>query len=100
MRYLTLAAEYTGSALRDDFAGPVMPEDIGVSHALSDRIRDWNVRYRAIIPLDVPDRAQSPAADLIRTLDEEGLSLVGEIGAAHSEFKIRYFSEGLLRYVT
>ncbi len=30
MRHLTLAAEYTQSALRDDYLGPMMPEEIGL----------------------------------------------------------------------
>ncbi|HVE95051.1 MAG TPA: hypothetical protein VNB24_09035 [Acidimicrobiales bacterium] len=99
MRYLTLAADYTQSALRDDLLGTVVPEEVGLSEALGDSIRDWSARYRAIIPLDEGERAQSPAAELIRSLDEEGLSLATQIAAAHPAFKVRYYSEGLLRYV-
>ena len=55
MRYVTLAAHYTQSALRDDSAGTVVPEEVGLSEDLGDRIRDWNVRYRTVMPLTRPN---------------------------------------------
>jgi hypothetical protein len=98
MKYLTLAADYTQSPLRDDFVGPVVPEEIGVPWELGDRIRDWNTRYRTIIPLDEAQRSHGSTAELIEALDDEGLSLVNEIADALSDVKVRYFSEGHLRY--
>lgn len=35
MRYLVLAAEYTQSALRDEYVGHVTPEEIGLSWELA-----------------------------------------------------------------
>ncbi len=99
MRYLTLSADYTQSALRDDFVGTVVPEEVGLTESLGDRIRDWNRRYKAIIPLDEAERGSSPTAELIEALDEEGLLLVRAIEAEVSDAKVRYFSEGRLRYV-
>lgn len=99
MRYLTLAADYTQSALRDDFVGTVVPEEVGLTESLGGRIRDWNGRYKAIIPLDETERESSPTAELIDALDEEGLLLVNAIEAELSDSKVRYFSEGRLRYV-
>jgi hypothetical protein len=99
MRYLTLAADYTQSALRDDFAGTVVPEEAGLTESLGDRIRDWNDRYRAVIPLDEAERGSSPTAELIEALDEEGLQLVRSIEAELYDAKVQYFSEGHLRYV-
>lgn len=99
MRYLTLAADYTQPAVRDDYVGPVVPEEVGLSDELGDRIRDWNARYREIIPLDEKQRAVNPAAELIEALDQEGLALVKDITAALPEWKVRYFSEGHLRYI-
>lgn len=99
MRYLTLAADYMQSALRDDFVGTVVPEEVGLTESLGSRIRDWNGRYKAIIPLDGAERESSPTTELIDALDEEGLLLVNAIEAELSDSKVRYFSEGRLRYV-
>jgi len=99
MRYLTLAADYTRSAVRDDFVGPVVPEEAGLSEDLGDRIRDWNSRYRAIIPLGEDARAAGAARQLIDSLDVEGLALVAEITKELGNAKARYFSEGELRYL-
>lgn len=100
MRYLTLAADYTQSALRDDYLGTVVPEEIGIADSLAEKIRDWNKRYRSIIPLDQSARSETPVAERIGLLDEEGLRLVAEIEEQLGEVKVRYFSEGHLRYVT
>lgn len=99
MRYLTLAAEYTQSALRDDFGGTLVPEEAGLSEDLGERIRDWSNRYKDVMPLDEDQRRASPASELIETLDEEGLRLVGAIRAELPDAKVRYFSEGRGRYV-
>lgn len=99
MRYLTLAADYTQSALRDDFVGTVVPEEVGLTEGLGDRIREWNGKYKAIIPLDEAERGSGPTAELIKELDEEGLLLVDAIEAELSDTKVRYFSEGRLRYI-
>jgi len=99
MRYLTLIADYTQSPLRDDVVGTVIPEEIGLSWELGDRVRDWNGRYRAVIPIDVVDRACGPVSELIDELDDEGLRLAAEIASELDEAKVRYYSEGRLRYV-
>lgn len=100
MRYLTLIADYTQSPLRDDFVGTVIPEEVGLPWELGERIRDWNRRYRAVIPVEVGERACGPVSELIDKLDEEGLRLSAEIAAALDEVKVRYYSEGRLRYVS
>lgn len=99
MRYLVLAAEYTQSALRDENVGHVVPEEVGLSWELGGRIRDWNERYRRVIPLDPEKRTESETAELIATLDAEGLALTAEIADALGDAKVRYYSEGHLRYV-
>ncbi|HEX9696347.1 MAG TPA: hypothetical protein VGB64_08535 [Actinomycetota bacterium] len=99
MRYLTLAADYTQSALRDDHLGAVVPEEVGLAGELGDRIRDWNTRYRGIIPLSPEQRAEAPAVGVIEELDQEGLSLAREIAESQPDLKVRYYSEGHLRYV-
>ncbi|MGH9189653.1 MAG: hypothetical protein ACRD0Q_06430 [Acidimicrobiales bacterium] len=77
----------------------MVPEEVGLTEGLGDRIRDWNDKYRAVIPLDEAERRSSPTLELIEALDEEGLQLVGAIQAELSDAKVRYFSEGHLRYV-
>lgn len=99
MRYLVLAAEYTQSALRDEDVGHVVPEEVGLSWELGDRIRDWNERYRRVIPLGPEKRAEPETAELIATLDKEGLALAAEIADALEDTKVRYYSEGHLRYL-
>ncbi|CAB4363791.1 MAG: hypothetical protein F2772_11390 [Actinobacteria bacterium] len=100
MRYLTLTADYTESPLRDDFTGSLVPEEVGVPWELGDRLRSWNDRYRAVIPLGPDERNQADVLKLISELDTEGLGLVSEVAAAVGDAKIRYFSEGHLRYLS
>ena len=100
MRYLTLAANYTESPLRDDFIGSLVPEEAGLSWELGDRLRDWNDRYRAVIPLGPDERSSGEVAQLISELDAEGLSLGAEVVDALEDAKVRYYSEGHLRYLS
>ncbi len=99
MRYLTLAADYTSSALRDDYIGSVGPEEVGLANDLGDRIRNWNSWYRTAIPLSMKQRAEAPVAALLEELDREGLALTVEIAESRPDLKVRYFSERNLRYV-
>lgn len=99
MRYLVFAAEYTQSALRDEHVGHVVPEEVGLSWELGVRIRDWNERYRRVIPLGPEKRREPETAELIASLDDEGLALAAEIADALEDTKVRYYSEGHLRYV-
>lgn len=100
MRYLTVVADYTQSPLRDDYIGTVVPEEIGLSWELGAQLRDWNDRYRAIIPIDLTDRTSGPASDLINELDDEGLKLADAISSILQDVKVRYYSEGRLRYLS
>ncbi len=100
MHYLTVMADYTGSALRDDFAGPVDPEALGLDASTAAALREWNERYRAVIPLGQRDRAASDIASLVATLDQEGMALADRVAAALADgSKVRYYSEGLLRHL-
>lgn len=97
MRYLVLSADYTQSALRDEYTGTVVPEEVGLPEGLAKRIREWNERYRQIIPLDEEQRHVASAVKLIELLDEEGLSIAAEIRITLPDAKVQYFSEGHLR---
>ena len=93
MRYLTIAAEYTQSCLRDDFEGPIQPESLGLPEDLCSELRAWNEAYRRVIPLNEEERGRSEVASLIRRLDEQGRSMASRVEEA-AEAKVRYFSEG------
>lgn len=100
MRYLTVAADYTQSGLRDDFEGPVEPGALDLPNTLCDELRVWNEQYRKVIPLGEEARHQGATAELIARLDEQGEKLAESVAATFkSEAKVRYYSEGLLRYL-
>jgi hypothetical protein len=100
MHYLTVMADYTGSALRDDFGGPVEPEALGLDASTAAAIREWNQRYRVVIPLGQRERAAPENESIVATLDREGLALADRVAAALADgSKVRYYSEGLLRHL-
>lgn len=81
MRYLTIAADYTQSGLRDDFEGPIQPEDLQLSAELCKRLKKWNDAYRCVIPLDDSERQAPEMQTLINSLDAEGQQLAAEVSA-------------------
>ncbi len=99
MRYLTLAADYTNSAVRDDFAGSVVPEEVGLSDELGSAIRGWNDRYRSIIPMSADARSTTAARSTISELDQEGIRLALRMLEELPGSKVRYYSEGELGYL-
>ena len=99
MRYFTLAADYSHSGLSDDHAGPIFPEEAGLPHELSVRIREWNTRYRQVMAIGIEQRMAGAISSLIETLDEEGLAFAATISRENPDCKVRYFSEGHLRYL-
>lgn len=100
MRYLTIAADYTQSSVRDDFDGPIEPETLDLPKALCDELREWNDQYRKVIPLGQEARNRATIAELISRLDEQGQGLAERLAAAlKPQAKVRYYSEGHLRYL-
>lgn len=99
MRHLTVAAEYTGSAIKDDYIGSLVAEEAGLSDSLAGRLRSWNERYRWVIPLSMEERASGETRSLIEALDEEGLRIARAIATELDEVKVRYYSEGQLGYL-
>jgi hypothetical protein len=99
MRYLSIAAEYNQSCLRDDFEGPIEPESLQLEADLCSALRSWNAQYRTIIPLDESQRGTAETVELIRRLDQEGKGLARRVGRTFPEAKVRYYSEGQLRWV-
>ena len=99
MRYLTVAAEYTGSALKDDFTGPIDPEELGLPASIGERLREWNEAYREVIPLGPNERGRGEVQATIEALDGAGQTLARDIQAELGEAKVRYYSEGHLAYL-
>ncbi len=96
MKYITIAANYMTSGIKDDFEGELTQDDLKVDQVLWDRLSHWSNDYSEIISKDLDERDPQ----LIKQLDIEGLLLVEEFKKAlGSDFKIRYYSEGLLKYL-
>lgn len=68
-----------------------------MSPALAAEVLDWNERYQVVVPMDMSARAS--AADLIDELDRQGIDLAARIEDDLNPAKVRYYSEGLMRYV-
>jgi hypothetical protein len=63
-------------------------------------LADWNSRYQVVIPMEMAERKAGQVSALIHELDQEGLKLADHIArAARDESKVRYYSEGWLRYL-
>lgn len=96
MRYLQVWADYMSTGLRDEFAGPIEPESLGLDDALSRWLRDWVSRYETITPLGDEERAAR--AEEIAALDREGMGIAAAIqDVLQGDAKVSYFSEGLLK---
>jgi hypothetical protein len=100
MTYLTLSADYLEFSLRDEGANPVLPSELGLPDELVAELNDWNSRYQIIIPVDMTERQTDEMSSLIRELDESGRQLADHIArVAPVRSKVRYYSEGWLRYL-
>lgn len=99
MRYLTLAADYGDLSLQDEQLGTVSVKRLDVPAALIDDLVAWNDRYQKIMPLGIDERVQDPVPAVISDLDRQGLDLAQRLAMALTDAKVRYYSEGLLRYV-
>lgn len=98
MRYLTVAAEYTGSCVKDDFQGQVECHELLSDKELCQELEKWNADYKVIIPLDMDERDQR--RNEIDMLDKKGILLAKKLASAiQGGAKVRYYSEGLLKYL-
>ncbi len=98
MKYLIIASDYTGSCIRDEFEGEIKLEDLEIPFELMQEISIWNSAYQKIIPLNEVERKKQ--VNVINSLDSQGLSIANRLthlipGGA----KIKYFSEGQLKYM-
>lgn len=61
----------------------------------------WNDEYRKVIPLGEQERHQPEILALIAELDRRGDEIAEKVASAlQHDAKVRYYSEGHVRYVT
>ena len=98
MRYLVIMPDYTGSCVREEFGEEVELEDLGLPRNVVDEIVIWHNSYREIIPLDEKEKKQR--IDQIETLDTQGLKIAKQLKTlVPGGAKVKYFSEGKLKYL-
>lgn len=96
MKYITLIADYTQSCLHDDYIGPLELNELDLPAEIIKQLIQWNDRYKSIIRLSQEERAGH--ITFINMLDKEGLELSEKLRIL-LDAKVRYYSEGLLRYI-
>lgn len=67
-----------------------------LSPLLREEIMRWNAEYQMIIPLD--SHARVSMSGVIEDLDTRGLDLAARVEAELAPAKVKYYSEGLLKY--
>ena len=98
MRYLSFMADYKGSCLKDDYDNEIDLGYFGLSKEMLNKIHIWNKKYSQLIPLSEDERSSFNKE--IDILDAEGINICNELKEIiFEEVKIRYFSEGKLKYL-
>lgn len=98
MRYLVLTADYQVSGIKDEFEGFLSREELDLPEDLWSEIEKWVADYQYIIPLDAKERES--LKEEIKSLDAKGLELRKKIIEFYKgNVKVKYYSEGLLKYV-
>jgi hypothetical protein len=96
MRYLVLSADYN-SFLRDEFDDNFSIEDLGLSKNLESQLNTWYSKYLPVITMSSDERLR--AENLIIELDKIGCGLAEAIIKSTENTKVKYYSEGHLRYL-
>ena len=98
MKYLIIMPDYTGSGIRDEFEGEISLNDLDLPIDFINEFTSWHNEYREIIPLDTEERKKRSAQ--IEKLDTQGIELTKKLTKfMPNGVKIKYFSEGKLRYL-
>lgn len=98
MRYLTIIPNYTGSCIKDDYTGQIDIKDLELPQDYVSKISSWHKSYRAIILLSDEQRATRKGE--IEDLDKQGLEFSRRLTYLVSGgAKVKYFSEGLMKYL-
>ncbi len=96
MRYLILSADYN-SIIRDEYNSEFELDDLNLSIELFLKLKDWYRKYYPLISMS--DEERSKIQKLILELDEEGLNIAHLIMEQINDCKVKYFSEGQLKYL-
>ena len=97
MRYLTLKTDFN-NFLKDDFNSDFTFDELEIPNSLLNEIILWYEEYRPYILMDSNERRLKYAE--IDKLDLKGKKLASAISKSIKEdVKIRYYSEGRLKYV-
>jgi len=98
VRYLTIAAEYIGSCLKDEIQQQVKCHELTQEDLLCQELEAWNTDYKVIIVLDMEERDKRK--NEINILDNRGVLLAKKLSTSiKGGAKVNYFSEGLLKYL-
>jgi len=98
MRYLVITPDYTQSCIRDEFEGVISLDDLSLPKEFIDEISIWHDSYRKIIPLGSADRKTCMRE--IEKLDMQGIKIAKQLSnLVPGGAKVKYFSEGKLRYL-
>lgn len=96
MKYCVLAADYLDVFLKDEFSGKNALDDLDLDNETKIKLKNWNKDYKKIIPMENEERMIN--LNLINKLDKEGIDL-SKIIEKQNQIKIKYYSEGLLRFL-
>jgi hypothetical protein len=96
MKYLILTADYT-TFLKDEFDKEFDYLNLNLSADLIEKLKEWWDDYLPVIQLNNDERLEMNIQ--IQRLDECGVELAKEIKFQLGEVKVKYYSEGLSRYI-
>ena len=96
MKYLILSSNYN-FFLKDTFNMDFDYSELELPRQLVERLKRWHQEYFPIISMDENERLNSYAN--ILQLDIEGVDLAEEIKSTLRTIKIKYYSEGQLKYI-
>ena len=96
--YLIISADYMSSGIKDIYKGELLPKEIGLPIHIENKIKKWLLDYSDIIVMNMEERKL--VAEKIERLDGAGIEILKEVKSAlKKNAKIRYYSEGFLRYI-
>ena len=95
MMYLTLSTD-VNSFLKNDFDSNFNLDELNMSSSLLNELNSWYNDYYPIILIDINERKNIQT--VIEELDKRGILLAQKLMKVNNDIKVRYYSEGLLKY--
>lgn len=100
-RYIKVCGDYLSSGLFDEMSyEQLRPRDLNLPDDLVQRLQRLVTDYHVIIPL-MPDQLQNAEKqNEIRAIDARGIELTKDIAKfLGDKFKLRYYSEGMRKFI-